>query len=133
MAIRTTAAEVRAIIDIDSTITDLTPFITAASAVVDAQCSSLDDATAAIVETWLSAHFVTIRDNRVSSETAGPTAQNYQYKLGLGLDCSMYGQTAMQLDSSGGLAAWNENVKSGKTAKPNIYWLGTDPCEVTSS
>lgn len=113
---RVTDEEVREIIDIDSTITDLTPYITIANIVVNKNCvdSSLDDAQLKEIERWLAAHFVCIRDPRSASEKAGSVAISYQYKLGLGLQSSQYGQQAIMLDSSGALARLNKGKKPTK-------------------
>jgi len=123
---RTTDALVRAIIDVDAAITDLTPFINTANALVESHCTDIAEAAATDVETWLAAHFITIRDPRVSSEKAGEVSQNFQYKLDLGLGCSMYGQTAMGIDPTGGLARWNKQVLSGKAGgAATVSWGGT--------
>jgi len=121
----TTDAEIRKIIDVSTEITDLSPFIDAASSMVTAHCTDITDANAAIVETWLAAHLITIRDNRVNSEAAGSVSQSFQFKVDLGLDCSMYGQTAIQLDTTGGLSAWNAQIKSGTAGRTvSVDWLG---------
>lgn len=122
----TSEAEVRKIIDISDDVTDLTPFITAASAMVTAHCTNIGESDAAIVETWLAAHLITIRDNRVSSEGVEGASESFQFKLNDGLACSMYGQTAMQVDPTGGLSSWNESVISGKAGRTaTVTWLGT--------
>ena len=107
---RVTAAEVQKIIDVSSEITDLDPFIDSANRLVtavlgDVSTSVLSDDQKTDVELWLAAHFITIWDNRRSSEKAGSVGESYQYKLGLGLKSSMYGQQAMMLDTTGKLAA----------------------------
>ena len=128
MAIRTTETAVRLIIEADPNITDLTPFIAAASSVVTAQCVDIGIANALEVETWLAAHYLTIRDTRAASETAKGVGQSVQYKVDLGLSSSMYGQTAMSLDQTGGLARWNKQVLDGKAGGASTaQWLGTPP------
>lgn len=123
---RTSEAEVRKIIVVDASITDLGPFMNAANMMVTTHCTDIEDDAAAIVETWLAAHLITIRDNRVSSESAGKVSQSFQFQLGAGLECSMYGAMAIQLDPTGGLAKWNTLVKKGKTNRVvTISWLGT--------
>ncbi len=126
---RTTETLVRAIIEVDSSITSLTPFISASHIMVEEHCGSLSEETATEVETWLAAHFITIRDNRVSSEAvtgAAGASQSYQYRLGSGLETSMYGSMAMQLDSTGKLSAWNKSVLKGLAGRTaSISWLGT--------
>lgn len=125
---RATDELVRGIIDIDASVTDLTPFIAASAAVVEAQCATISESTGTLVETWLAAHYVAIRDMRVSSEGVSGVQQSFQYKLGLGLQCTMYGQTAMSLDDTGGLAKWNNDMLKGKSGKtPSVSWAGKDP------
>ena len=125
---RPTEEEINAIIEVDSTVSDLTPFLTAAHMIVEAHCEGIEETDATIVETWLTAHLITIRDNRAAAEKVDVLSINYQYKLELGLQCSMYGQQAMMMDPTGGLAAWNRLILSGKAARtPGIHWLGTQP------
>jgi len=128
MSVRTTAAEVATIIETDSTIS-LTPFIAAASALVDSQCAALNTTyTAAellVIETWLAAHFYAIRDRTRTSEAAGSgVSQSLQHTEDLGFDCNEWGQTAMRLDYYGGLARLNEATKKGTTRTVNVTWLG---------
>jgi hypothetical protein len=119
---------VRGVIDIDSSITDLSPFINAAASVVEAQCTGLTVATQTIVETWLSAHFVAIRDMRAASESAGPVSQSFQFRVDLGLNATMYGQQAMMLDTSGGLSSWHKDVVDGDAGTTvGGFWAGTGP------
>lgn len=107
---RVTADEVKEIIDVDSSITNLTPFITAANLLVNAECtdSSLSDELLKEIERWLSAHFIAIRDTRSASEGAGSVRISYQYKLGLNLNVTLYGQQCLLLDTSGALARLNK-------------------------
>ncbi len=123
---RTTEAAVRKIIDVDNSITDLDPFLRAAHILVEDQCEGIVEEVAVEVETWLAAHFVTIRDMRSAKESVSSLSQAFQYKIDLGLSCSMYGQTAMNLDLTGGLARWNIQTIKGKAgAARKISWLGT--------
>ena len=108
---RVTDAEVRAIMEQDQIIvSDLTPFITAADIVIDdhAAIAALSDATTKEISRWLAAHFTSIMDKRVASEKAGSVSQDFQYKLGLNFQVTMYGQQAMMLDSSGTLSRLNK-------------------------
>jgi len=124
---RTTSDLIEEIIEVDSGIV-LTPFISAASAIVTQCCTNLAvDYTAAHlveIETWLAAHFYTIREGRVFEERAGPVSERKQSKVDLGFALSHYGQMAMTLDWYGGLAALNEKIKKGKVRAPGIHWLG---------
>lgn len=77
MAIRTTDAAVRAIIETQASI-DTAPFIEVASALVDEiePDSSYNATRLELIERWLAAHFYAIRDNRVASEGAGSVTRS---------------------------------------------------------
>lgn len=122
-----TAEQVREIINVPATeVSDLAPFITAAEAIVSAQCSGLTASTEDLVTLWLSAHFLAIRTPRAQNEKAGPVSQSLFGKVDLGLNVTRYGQQAMMLDSSGGLARWNKTVNEGGRSTVTFSWLGTD-------
>ena len=110
MAVRVTADEVKEIIEVDTSITDITPFITVANQLVTSQCtdSSLTVVILKEIERWLAAQFVAIRDMRRSSEKAGSVSENFQHSLGLNLQVTMYGQQACMLDTSGALLALSQ-------------------------
>ena len=126
---RTTLALVEGIIEVYTGIT-LTPFITAANMLVTQCCTDLtDDYTTAelvIIETWLSAHFYTVKDMRAEMERAGSVQEKVQSKVDLGFDTSHYGQTAMRLDYHGGLGKLNEQIKKGEVKQLNFTWVGTE-------
>ncbi len=124
---RTTSTLVQGIIEADSSIS-LDPFIAIANELVTEKCSSSDYTATRLelIERWLSAHFYTVRDMRAESEKAGPTSEKKQSKVDLGFDSSHYGQTAMRLDTVGGLAGLNTSMK-GRGGQPvSIAWLGTE-------
>lgn len=127
MAIRTTVAAVGLIIEVDATIS-LTPFIETANALVTECCSAdnYDSTRLELIERWLSAHLYTIRDMRAESEKAGSVSEKKQSKVDLGFDTSHYGQTAMRLDTEGGLAALNTRSKKRSSQVVGITWLGTE-------
>jgi len=127
MAIRTTSAAVALIIEVDANI-NLTSFIEVANALVTECCSADDyDATRLeLIERWLSAHVYTIRDMRASEERAGAVSERKQSAVALGFDSSHYGQMAMRLDTKGGLAVLNEQMKKGKGQAVQISWLGSE-------
>ena len=126
---RTTNDLVEGIIEVDSAII-LTPFIAAANSIVTQCCTDLDenytDDHLIQIETWLAAHFYTVRDMRASEERAGPVSARYQSKVDLGFSTSHYGQMAMTLDWFGGLSGLNEQIKSGIKGSVNVTWLGTE-------
>jgi hypothetical protein len=117
---RTTEAAVKLIIKVNET----------ANMLVTKLCTSddLDDDQLEIIERWLAAHFYAIRAPRRAMEKADEVSQSFQYKVDLNLAVTTYGQTAMILDTSGALAAHNEQVTEGKPKRAVVAWLGTDDC-----
>jgi hypothetical protein len=136
---RTTPALVASIIDTQAG-TDLTPFIDSASQLVTDVCLYAAKAgnpnvpysatKLELIERWLAAHFYAIFDTRLSRAKAGTVAVQYQYKVALNLQVTLYGQQAMLLDTEGGLAALNNNIATRRNVKVGIAWLGTTrgPC-----
>lgn len=123
---RTSDAAVRLILDDDSTISTA-PFIEVANDLVTDVCSDSDYSATKLelIERWLSAHFYHIRDKAVASEKAGDVSQNFQYKLGLNLAVTMYGQQTMIIDTAGNLAALSKRAEAGKKAGVGVTWMGT--------
>jgi hypothetical protein len=129
---RTTSEQVAAIIEVDVTI-DLTPFMMVANELVTEVCSDAGytDERMELIERWLSAHFYTNRDPRPVSEAAGPVSTTYQSAVDLNLNTSHYGQTAMLLDTAGGLAGLMEELANPRRTRPvSVHWLGTKPSTV---
>jgi len=126
---RTTAEDVAAIIEVDSTIA-LTAFIDAASAIVDDHCATYTGYTTArlkTIETWLAACLYAIRDRARTHESPGDgVSESKQHVEALGFDCNEWGQMAMRLDHNGGLARLNEQTKSGVTKTVSVAWLGKE-------
>lgn len=133
--IRTTADAVKKLVEVDATISvDLEPFIATASALVDDVVATAKKADGSsyyttdrleLIERWLSAHFYTIRDNRVANEKVGPVATAYQYDVGRNLSSSMQGQTALVLDTAGGLASLSKKAEEGKPRFVGVAYLGS--------
>jgi len=102
---RTTTTEVKEIID--TTLTDLTAFITAANLVVSkvyADDDVMTDVELKEVERWLAAHYVAIRDPVARAEQADKASATYAWgDLGKGLEFTPYGQMALTLDLTGKL------------------------------
>ena len=74
-----------------------------------------------MIERWLSAHFIAVMDQRAAREGVTPVSISYQYKLGLNLQSTMYGQQAILLDTSGALGRLNRGVK-----KASMTFVGGD-------
>lgn len=100
---RTTTSRVCSVMDTTLTEDEVAPFVETANLMVTAYLASTDQTADALreVETYLAAHFVSLRDRLVKSEAAGGVRFDYQGETGMGLDSSHYGQTAKLLDSSG--------------------------------
>jgi hypothetical protein len=130
---RTTATNVKKIIEVDATIivvdADMDAFIDVANELVTEMCTGTTNGpktayTAArleLIERWLSAHFYAIRDPRPSSEKAGAVGVNYQQKVDLNLSLTSYGQQAMMLDTNGGLKSLDKNTAHNV----QVLWLGS--------
>lgn len=134
---RTTFDAVKLLVEVDTTISpDLAPFIETASALVDSVVATAKKADGVsdyytsgqleLIERWLAAHFYTIRDNRAAAEKAGSVSINYQYDIGKMLSSSMQGQTALALDTAGGLASLSKQAEEGKPRKVGAFYLGAD-------
>ncbi len=127
---RTTIAQVQKIVATDVTIvgsdgSGLSAFIDTANNLVTQICtgSGYTAETLELIERWLSAHFYSISDTRRASEQAGSVQESVQYKLGLNLQVTIYGQQAMLIDTAGNLGALQKRLALG-LAKPGIIWLG---------
>lgn len=125
---RTTPTAVGKIIELDPTITDITPFIDIASELVTEICvpAGYTDSRLEMIERWLAAHFYAIRDPRYASEKAGSVGASYQHEVGLNLAVTTYGQQAMILDTKGGLANLNKSTELGRARKVSITHLGNN-------
>lgn len=106
MASRTTEENVAMVIEVDPTIPVTRFMLDAAIFYNSIVGTSNTEEVAEVVERWLSAHFYSIRDNRVVDESAGPVSQKFAGKVDLRLDGTYHGQQAIMFDTSGKLAAW---------------------------
>lgn len=136
MAVRTTSGLVQGVLlsnygaKSDGALPSLTPFIhianllttrVAACAVAKGVPRTADELIE--LETWLAAHFYTRSDTALASESTERASGAYQGKTGMHLQASFYGQTAMDLDTSGCLAGLNSQKRASMT------WMGKVPSE----
>jgi hypothetical protein len=124
---RTTDAQVKELFE-DTITASRVPFIAVANALVTRACvtddSEYSSADLELIERWLAAHFYTVRAPVPTSESAGGVSQSLSVSVEVGLGSSMYGQTAMTLDTEGGLAALNAATKDGARRKVGFFGPG---------
>jgi len=109
MAARVTASQVKVIIETALNDSVVEACIETATSIVDeiaAANPDVPDARLALIEKWLAAHFVAIRDPRTSSEgvAGGGTESYHTFQTDLGYASTQYGQQAISLDPTGALA-----------------------------
>jgi hypothetical protein len=112
MAARTTATEVKQIIDTDLSDAIVEGFIASATALVDQAVSDDDnfaDLSSALlgeIERWLTAHMLaSTRVRQLVSGEAGGAKAVYQGKADMGLNATLYGQQVLAMDTTGYFAS----------------------------
>jgi len=127
MAVRTTEDAVSTIIQYDRlVIPDVDPFILAASLIVDnviAIAPLPSTALLELVERYLAAHLIRVTDPQVQQEKVKSLMQTYATLLGKGFAITHWGSTAMSLDYTGRLAAFNNRLIDGY-GKLQFFWAG---------
>jgi hypothetical protein len=121
-----TEDDVRRLVAFDAArIPDIQPFIDDAVLMLNNVIGNrLDTATFDLVTRYLAAHLVAVSDPRVNMEKVKSLQVRYDTKLDKGLGITHFGTTAMMLDSSGRLAAWNNQIINGGGLK-QFFWAGT--------
>jgi hypothetical protein len=136
---RTTSDLVKGIINVKAGV-DLTPFILSANELVTECCEPVtrldgspwhSDVRLELIERWLSAHFYAVFKPRSVSVTAGTVQESTESKVDIGLRVTKYGQQALDMDTSGALAALDNSLKKVTKALPGggrsgVTWLGTE-------
>jgi hypothetical protein len=122
MANRVLQTEVKEIIE--TTIDDISPFITAANIVVTDRLSGegLSASLLKEIERWLSAHFIAMRERQAESEKLGDASSKWGGRFGRGLDFTQYGQQVKILDTTGIL----ESIGMKKVSINTLMDLPTD-------
>jgi hypothetical protein len=125
---RTTPRQVKDILDFDPSIRNLDPFIWSANEMVTELCLPVGYSSErlTLIEMWLAAHFVAIRDPMYQSEGIGAANASYLRQGGLNLSQTPYGQQALVLDTKGGLAWIDKHISQGKRAVAGITYLGVN-------
>lgn len=106
----------------------LTGFIASASVVVSrvATCAAdkgitLSSEELELIERWLAAHYYKRSDLPYASKSTGGQSASFQTKIDMGIKGTHYGQSAIDMDPSGCLAALSSQ------ARASIGWLGKNP------
>lgn len=108
-------------------ITDLQPFIDDASLIIDNVVAIAPSPTAVmleLVERYLAAHLVMVTSGQVSMEKVRSLQVQYGTLLDRGFAITHWGTTAMMLDTTGRLAAFNTRLMQGGIGK-QFFWAGT--------
>ena len=109
---RITSTDVEKLIEVDSAI-DIDPFIEMANALIDETIlSDYTETYLSLIETWLSAHFVALRQRQLSNEQLGEIGVTYAGQFGQGLDFTQYGQQVKLLDWKGQFSKIGKKVIS---------------------
>lgn len=105
---------VRSVIELEDDFVTTIHILSANELVVE-KCvpAGYSDARLQIIETWLAAHFCAVHQQVSASEGAGSVNQSFQYRLGLNLAVTMWGQQALAFDTAGGLASLNITTEKG--------------------
>lgn len=111
---RVTADEVKDLID--TTLTDgrIETYITSAAVYVEtAVGTKFDDEYLKELQRWMTAHLIsTTNERQLQKATAGPAGATYFGVAGKGLESSTYGQTVLNLDTTGTFAEINNQYKT---------------------
>jgi hypothetical protein len=123
---RTDEDDVRALLEVEDDV-NVEQFMEVASELVEEICVPLgySDTRLELIERWLSAHFVSVKHARLTSESAGGISESYWSSAGMCLDLTPYGQQVKLLDTLGGLAALDKDAKNGGKGKASVTWMGT--------
>ena len=108
----------------------LTTFIDTANVIVNrvATCASergitLSTTELEMMERWLAAHFYCQSDKPLGAKNDLGGGGTFHGRTDMGLDSTLYGQTAKRLDWSGCLASLDRQQRVGG------FWLGKPPSE----
>ena len=104
------------------TAAELTAYIESCAATVPS------DNRLKVIETWLAAHFYSIRDQQFQSVNTDGASATYQGQTAMYLDSTHWGQQAITLDTTGCLAGLVQDAKQGKR-QLKMEWLGKPPSE----
>lgn len=133
MPVRTSADAVKGVL-LDNYDTEkaysLDPFIATANVLTNRVAAKdtkaiLAAADLEMIERYLSAHFYQHGDQGFAEREEGKARAKFHGQTGKGLESTQYGQTAINLDATGELAAIQAEMVSGKSRKAKVLWAGT--------
>lgn len=103
---RITVDDLVEILETELTEAQLSAFVNSAHYLIQANLlsSGLSSDVLTEIHKYLAAHFASLRDQRIESERVADVSMKYQGKTDMGLNATLYGQTALMLDTSGSLA-----------------------------
>lgn len=131
MGQRTTITAVQNLLDSNyDMVTDLQQFIDSASNVVNQVATyatgmnrGLSNTTLELVERWLACHLYAQVDMLYQSKSTGGASASFQGQTEMNIGSTRYGQTAMNIDTSGALTAIS------KRSFAYGFWLGKPPSQ----
>lgn len=128
---RATITDVRQVLVFSEDLVDISGQLQMAHDLVEEVCVAVVQSESRLksIEVYLTAHFVSIFEVQVESESAGPVSAKYRGKIGLGLEATLHGQQSLLLDLSGGLVALHNTATGKDSAAPSgrtatITYLG---------
>ena len=112
MATRTTPTEVKEIYPTDMLDAAVQIYINVANTIVTANVTcGLTDAVLEEIERWITAHLIaSTQERQTKSERLAEAEVVFTGEYGPGLQATTYGQTAMMLDTCGGLASMGKKA-----------------------
>ena len=111
---RVNAEQVSDIISTTLTEAQTNAFINSAHRMVEQTLAekNLSEELLTEIEMWLSAHLLSMRDQRKSQVRDGDLQVAYQGKTGMGLQSTLYGQQVLTLDPTGSLSSLGQKRAS---------------------
>lgn len=98
---------------------DITPYVETASAVIDmvVECAArkfrtVTDVVLELMERWLGAHFYAVSDKPYSQRQTLRASGTFHGQTGMHLEATLYGQTALVLDTTGCLNNISNNSRA---------------------
>ncbi len=128
---RTTSASVQVILqndyragdDLSGVIATANALTTRVATCAAAKGEDLSDVELELVERWLAAHYYAVSNRPYKAKRTADSSATFDGATGMGLNSTLYGQAALDMDASGCLAAITSRANVG------VVWLGKPPGE----